>query len=444
MTTPLAFTLDRDQPVPLAAQVAHQLRAKIARGSLPPGARLPSSRRLARDLGVARSIIEQAFGQLVAEGWLEGRQGSGTFVSAVTPLADRSPGSTRPASATTSLLRLDSGTPWIDPRHRAAWRRAWREVAHARPPTGYLDPRGIPELREALAERLARTRGLDVAPDEVLVCAGTTDGLRHLLGVLPAGPVSVEDPGYRAAVATVLASGRTVRDTAALEVPDLSGVVAHYATPAHQHPLGVTMPAPLRLALLTEARRQHAVVIEDDYDSEFRYDVAPVPALAALDRDQVGYLGTASKTVAPSLRLGWLVAPTGLNDQINETRALTHDTAAWPVQQAFLSLLRDGYVDKVVRSAREVYADRAARVVAALGDHAPDAPIAGMYACVDLAEPLARTVTAAAAAAGFEIPLLSDYCRTTERHGLVLGFGGCTDEELDRALAVISRAVQAR
>jgi GntR family transcriptional regulator/MocR family aminotransferase len=163
-----------------------------------------------------------------------------------------------------------------------------------------------------------------------------------------------------------------------------------------------------------------------------------VPALAALDRDRVAYLGTTSKTVAPSMRLGWLVAPTGLHRAILARRAVTHDVAAWPVQRAFLSLLRDGYVDQVVRSARRTYAARAARVTDVLRPHAePILPVAGMYATVPMPQSRALRAHASGRRAGFEVPLLSDYCRTARLSGLIIGFGGCTDDELDRALAAV-------
>ncbi|MEI5672563.1 MULTISPECIES: MocR-like pyridoxine biosynthesis transcription factor PdxR [unclassified Nocardioides] len=442
MTT-LAVSLDRADPRPLGAQLADQVRHQVTDGRLAPGDRLPSSRALAGELGVARAVTEQAYGQLVAEGWLEGRHGSGTFVAAGRPVARPAAARRTPRAPEADLVRLDAGTPWIDPRHAASWRRAWRDVAAARPPRGYDDPRGLPELRAELAARLGRIRGLDVDPDEVLVTAGTTDGLRHLLGDLPPGPVTVEDPGYRAAAATVRLAGREVRDLPALApVTDLAGCAAAYVTPAHQHPLGPTMPGSARLGLLEAARRAGAVVVEDDYDSEFRYDVAPVPALASLDRDRVAYLGTASKSVAPSMRLGWLVPPPALLDAVERTRQVTHDTASWPVQRAFLSLLRDGYVDKVVRSARRVYADRAARVTGALAPLATlRGPVAGMYATVELDADAARRGQAAARAAGFDVPLLADYCRTHLRHGLIIGFGGCTDAELDAALVAITRGL---
>jgi GntR family transcriptional regulator/MocR family aminotransferase len=441
MTT-VPVTLDREAPGPLGRQLSGRIRDLVVAGTLDRGDRLPSSRALARELGVSRSVTEQAYDQLVAEGWLEARRGSGTYVAASSSTGTGRAG--RPhASARTTLTWLDAGTPWIDPRHAAGWRRAWREVSTARAPRGYEDPRGLPELRAAVAERLARTRGLAVDPDEVAITCGTTDGLRHLVGVLPDGPVGVEDPGYRAAVETVRATGRPVRDLPALEpVTDLAGAVAAYVTPAHQHPLGRVMPAADRLTLLGAAAAAGGLVVEDDYDSEFRYDVAPVPALATLDRDRVAYLGTAAKAVAPSLRLGWLVAPPDVADRVHARRRVTHDTAPWPVQRAFMALLRDGYVDRVVRTARRVYAERAPRVAAALSPYAdPAGPVAGMYSTWLLPRPVALAAQRAAREAGFGVNLLDEYCRSADLSGLLVGFGGVTDTELDRALAVLTRAL---
>ncbi|CAI9418517.1 MocR-like pyridoxine biosynthesis transcription factor PdxR [Nocardioides sp. T2.26MG-1] len=445
MTT-LPLRLDRDAPGPLGAQLSSRIRDLVVAGTLARGDRLPSSRALAAELGVSRTVTEQAYEQLLAEGWLAARRGSGTFVASTVAPGVAGPGAAprrRVVQPAADLVRLDAGTPWIDPRHAAGWRRAWREVSAARPPRGYDDPRGLPELRAALADRLARTRGLSVDADEVIVVNGTTDGLRHLLTVLPPGPVAMEDPGYRAAVETARGVGREVRDLPALApVRDLAGVAAAYVTPAHQHPLGRVMPGADRVALLDAARAADALVVEDDYDSEFRYDVAPVPALASLDRGRVAYLGTAAKSVAPSLRLGWLVAPPELADRVNARRLVTHEGAPWPVQRAYLALLRDGYVDKVVRTARRVYAERAPRVAAALSPYAELAgPLAGMYSTWLL--PAADAVRArdAARRAGFEVNLLADYCRTATLTGLVVGFGGVTDDELDRALVALVSAL---
>ncbi|WP_364519547.1 PLP-dependent aminotransferase family protein [Nocardioides sp. LML1-1-1.1] len=439
----LPVRLDRADPQPLGTQLADQMRALVLSGALAGGDRLPASRRLAADLGVSRSVVEQAFDQLLAEGWLEARQGAGTWVA--DGVAHRARASARrgvPAPER-PLVMLDAGTPWIDPRHEGTWRRAWREVSTATPPRGYDDPRGLPALRALVAERLGRTRGLAVDADQVRITGGIGAGLRHVLAILPRAPIALEDPGYRAAVAAVHESGRTVRDLPALEpVDDLAGCAAAYVTPAHQHPLGRVMPAANRLTLLATARRDEALVVEDDYDSEFRYDVAPVPALASLDRDRVAYLGTASKSILPSLRLGWAVVPDDRVRAFDAHRRLTHDAPPWPVQRAMVTLLRDGYVDAVVRSARRVYAERAPRVVAALSPYAELAgPVAGMYSTWLLPHARAVRVRAAAEDAGFRVNLLRDYCRTARLSGLVVGFGGPTDAELDRALDVLVGAL---
>lgn len=448
---PLPLVVRRDAGTPLPAQVATQVRELIARATLPGGTRLPSSRALAADLGVSRAVAEQAYEQLLAEGWLEARRGAGTFVAAVSPTGRPHPRpAPRPAAPTAPVIRLGTGMPWVDPRQQAGWRRAWRDVAHAEPPTGYPDPAGLPEVRTAIAAYVARTRGLDCGPDEVLVTLGTGDGLRHLLPSLRPGTIAFEDPGYRSAVAACELAGRQVRDlpvdaegasVAALgAMPD--DVRAVYVTPAHQHPTGVTMSAGRRLALLEEARRRDALVVEDDYDSEFRYDVAPLPALASLDPERVVHLGTASKSVSPGLRLGWLVATADLVTELAERRDRAHDVPSWPVQRAWLSMLRDGHVDKLVRSARRVYAARARLVVDALAPYGPiGQPVAGMYLTLGLLGEVADAVCRDCLAAGIEVPSLALMTRSSDRTGLVVGFGGVTDAGLARALDVLTTAL---
>ncbi|WP_418275199.1 PLP-dependent aminotransferase family protein [Isoptericola jiangsuensis] len=452
---PLPVHLDRRSPDPLPAQLAQQVRRLLARGSLRTGDRVPSTRALAVELGVSRAVTEQAYDQLVAEGWLEARRGSGTFVASHASHAPhaRLAGSTahparRAMPSSPALVPLSTGEPWIDPRHAAAWRRAWREVSATTPPRGYGDAAGLGDLRAALAARLGATRGLLVDADVVLVTAGTTAALREVLAVLPPGAVGIEDPGYRAAVAVARDAGRSVVDLPAERrhhAADLAGLRAVYVTPAHQHPLGRVMPAADRLALLDAARATDAVVVEDDYDSELRYDVAPVPALAALDRDRVAYLGTAAKSAPPGLRVGWAVLPPGLHEAVLRRRAVQHADASWPSQRAMLALLRDGWLDVTVRTARGVYAERARQVASRLAPYAtPAATSAGMYSTWLTSRAAAHRARAAAADAGFALTLLEDLCRSAALTGVVVGFGGVTDDELARALDAVAAGLAGR
>jgi GntR family transcriptional regulator / MocR family aminotransferase len=456
---PVAVLLDRSLPTPLPLQLAGQIRSLILEGVLRPGGRLPSTRALARELAVARGVVEQGFDQLTAEGWLAARPGAGTFVAAGAgsryrrgePVAGTS--ARRAAGSLTAAISLSAGTPWVDPGQEAGWRRAWRSVGASRPPRSYPDPAGLPELRDAIAEHVGRHRGLSCSQDEVLIVSGTTHGLSLLLGVIGDGAVALEDPGYRAAAATVRASGRDLVDVPVdaegvdvsflARVPD--DVRAVYVSPAHQHPLGMTMSGPRRFSLLEEARRRDCLVIEDDYDSEFRYDVAPLPAMAPLDRERVVYLGTVSKTVSPGLRLGWLVTSAHRVEQMSRAREARHDHPSWPVQVAVRSMLEEGHVDRLVRSARRVYSRRSELVLRRLsgfGEMVPGA--AGMYLTLALPPSAAVAVTADALRQGVDVPRLRDYCRTATRDGLVIGFGGPSDDELDIALKVLERSLRSR
>jgi len=450
--SPLPLALHRDAATPLHVQLAGQVRALVSDGALAPASRIPSSRALAADLGVARAVVEQAYDQLLAEGWLVARRGSGTFVAAVGSLPRTSaPPAGTDARARPGLVRLSTGTPWVDPRHDAAWRRAWREVSVASPPRDYPDPAGLPELRAELAAYVARTRGVACRPNEVLVTSGTTHGMGLVLDDLGPGAVGIEDPGYRAAVAATTAAGRAVLDlpvddeglcceTLAARAADVAAV---YVTPAHQHPLGATMSATRRVALLEEVRRRGALVLEDDYDSEFRYDVAPLPALAALDRNLVVHLGTTSKILSPGLRLGWAVTGADRVARIADRRATRHDHPPWPLQRALLSLVREGLLDKAVRSARRVYAARAELVASRLGRFGTIAtPVAGMYLTLLTEASVAAVVAGEAREAGFDVPTLAEYTRSDRRAGLVVGFGGLDDAQLTRALGVLEASLR--
>ncbi len=448
---PLALTLDRRGADSLPVQIARQVSRLVVSGALEPGARLPSSRALAVDLAVARAVVEAAFDQLLAEGWVTTRRGAGTFVHDV---GLQAPGSARAGHVSgvrvrptpTRQVSFDTGTPYVDPRLEPGWRRAWKEMSVSTPPRGYPEPAGLAPLRELLAAHLARHRGLSCDPSEVLITAGTTHGLSLVLGALRPGAVAVEDPGYRAAVDVARSSGFDVVDVPvdgdgiaveALAATRRDDVRAVYVTPAHQHPTGASLSATRRMALTAEARRRGCWILEDDYDSEFRYDVAPLPALASLSSEVI-YLGTAAKAVHPALRVGWLVGPADLVAELSAGTAARHDHASWPAQRAFLAMLRDGHVDRLVRSARRVYAERGDVIRRRLGGLvAVEGAGTGMYVTLPLSARRAQAVHTATSRSGFDVPLLSAYGRTHRTTGIVLGFGGVSDDELDRCLDVI-------
>ncbi|MGB5952754.1 MAG: PLP-dependent aminotransferase family protein [Ornithinimicrobium sp.] len=446
----LALTIHRHDPTPLPTQIAFQVRSLITRGALDRGEKVPATRALAAELSVSRGVTEAAYEQLIAEGWLVGRRGSGTFVTATGDhvSVQRRPRSPRRAAAAPTVS-LDTGTPWIDPQHAALWRRAWREMSAQTPPTAYPPSRGLLALRELVRDDLVARRGIACDTEHVMISTGTTDGLRQVLAALPPGSVAVEDPGYRAAVATIRASGRAVHDVpvdseganlAATRIPD--DLRALYVTPAHQHPTGVTMSASRRMELLRLSQARGILLIEDDYDSQFRYDVAPLPALASLDRDAVVHLGTTSKSVMPGLRLGWIAANASLMAGVAQHRQATHDLTPWPVQRAYLAMMRDGYADQLVRAARRIYAARERWITKALEPYGQIArPVAGMYLTLRMDHERASRAHRRCAQRGVHVPLLADYGRTHRLNGLVVGFGGTPERALREAVATLVAAL---
>ncbi|NUR82624.1 MAG: PLP-dependent aminotransferase family protein, partial [Nonomuraea sp.] len=372
----LPVTLSRESETPMSAQLAEWLRAAMLSGTLAPGERLPSSRGLAGQLSVSRTVVTEAFQQLYAEGWLEGRHGSGTFVAhADLPRTTQAPrNATRLARPEPeAVIDLTPGNPWVRDYDQAAWKRAWRSAATL-PPIADPDPYGLPYLRELLAGHLRRARSVAVGPENILVTRGTGNGLDLVaLALLGGGTrAGVEDPGYRVARSVFAARGATVVpcpvDEDGVVVDELpEDLAVLYTTPAHQYPLGGRLPIPRRERLLAWARRTGATVVEDDYDAEFRYDVAPLPALYGLDPTRVVLLGTLSKTLAPDVGVGWLVGTPELLARIAALRDDLGDRTSGPVQQAVATLLESGDLDRHLRRMRLEYARRRAVVVEVLG-----------------------------------------------------------------------------
>ncbi|HLU56315.1 MAG TPA: PLP-dependent aminotransferase family protein [Pseudonocardia sp.] len=386
------------------------LREAVRSGRLAPGTRLPGTRSLAADLGLSRGTVVQAFSQLVAEGWLVGVAGSGTVVADVPAVAAPAEPARRPAPAGPAAgIDLRPGRPDIAAFPRTPWASAVRRaLAGSVAPLDYTDPAGLPALRAALAAHVARTRGVRADPDAVVVTAGFTQGLAllarvaHRLGMRRS---AVEDPSFPEHRAVLAAGGLPAvplpvddggADPAAL--PD--GQALALLTPAHQHPCGVVLAPARRAAVVEWARRCDGIVVEDDYDGEFRYDRQPVGALQPLDPDRVVFAGSASKTLAPGVRVGWLVVPRALRAEL---AAEMEAFGAWvPAvdQLALADLIARGDYDRHVRRMRLAYRARRQELVArlaAVGAPAPAGVAAGLHTLVPMgsAEHERRTVAAA-------------------------------------------------
>ncbi|MGH3843817.1 MAG: PLP-dependent aminotransferase family protein [Pseudonocardiaceae bacterium] len=360
----------------MAVQLADGLRSAAECGAMRVGDRLPSTRALAASLGVSRTVTAAAYDALAAEGWIGGRQGAGTYVIA----APGAEASLRPGPGHITLQEHDAepgmdlryGTPWVAGLRPAVWRRAWRAAADSavlsRP---MVD--GLPEFRVAVAEHLLRHRGLAVAADAVLATGGTTAAVAELARVLlqPGEVVAVEEPGYPRAVSALRAAGLRVQpvpvDAAGLVVdalPDRARAV--YCTPAHQFPLGATLPAGRRLALVAWARERAAWVLEDDYDGELRHHGAPLPLLATLGPDVVVHLGTASKILTPTLGIGWMAAPGEVVAAVSAYRCSTGVRPSPAGQQVLTALAVSGDLSRHLRWVRRELLGRRDLLVAAL------------------------------------------------------------------------------
>jgi GntR family transcriptional regulator / MocR family aminotransferase len=418
------------------------LREAVRTGRLAPGTRLPSSRALSADLGLARNTVAEVYSQLVAEGWLTARTGSGTSV-AERRAAEPGPGTTVRPAVTAPRYDLRAGEPDLSAFPRQAWLVTARKALADAPDQllGYPDPRGLPRLREALAGYLARARGVAAEPGNVVICAGFAHGLAVMCRALReagAGTLAVEAYSHQAHRDIAAAQGLRLRpapvDGQGAVVGDLGRADAVLLTPAHQFPLGVTLHPQRR----REAARWGGVVIEDDYDGEFRYDRQPVGALQALAPDHVVYAGTASKSLAPSLRLGWLVVPPRLLDAV--AAQLTAGPSGLD-QVTLAEFIASGGYDRQIRRARLAYRRRRDRLAAALhrqGLHVTGIA-AGLHAVLELPGiEVERNVIARATEHGLALQGLESYRapgQQPDRAGLVIGYGRPPEHAYTTALA---------
>jgi GntR family transcriptional regulator / MocR family aminotransferase len=446
----------------LTGWLVNALRSAIADGRLDPGSRLPATRTLANDLAVSRGVVVEAYRRLTDEGLVSGRTGGGTTVLARPTRPPRCarqpvglPSLPRPRLPVDEGIDLSPGVPDLSAFPRSTWLRAERAVLAETPPEelGYGDPRGHPRLRAALAPWLARTRGLRVDPDDILVVSGVAQAVALLAQQLRregVDSIAVEDPGSRGAVDELEYWGlRAVPiqvDDDGVQVDALaaSGTRAAFLTPAHQFPTGVVLAPRRRRELLAWDAE---LVIEDDYDAEYRYDRAPVPALHAAAPDRIAYAGSTSKSLAPALRLGWLVPP---RRRYPELVAAKHasDLGSPTVPQLVLArLLESGEYDQHVRLVRTRHRARRDALLGALTAALPGASVTGVAAGLHLLVTLPAGVDDAALAqelreAGVLAHPLSWHRRLPGPPGLVLGYAAHTPDRLREAGATIARVAQ--
>ncbi|MFE0250357.1 PLP-dependent aminotransferase family protein [Streptomyces sp. NPDC059010] len=446
------------------AALTRALREAVRSGRLAPGTRLPPYRSLAADLGVARNTVADAYAELVAEGWLTARQGSGTRVAdRAQPLGrvERAPRKA-PPRARGPRHDLRQGTPDASAFPRAAWLASYRRALQQAPNEAFGpgDPAGRPELREALTEYLARARGVRTEPGRIVICSGFAHALRllfsqntqHRGGGVLRGPLAVEAYGLGFHRELLTAAGvRTVPlplDDDGARIDRLGRERAVLLTPAHQFPTGGPLHPERRAAVIDWARTRGGVVLEDDYDGEFRYDRKPVGAVQGLDPERVIFIGSVSKSLSPAVRLGWMVLPERYVDDVLAAKGEREAWASVLDQLSLADFIASGAYDRHVRRMRLRYRSRRDRLVAALAEHAPHIEVtgvaAGLHAVLRLPPGTERSTVKAATWQGIALDGLAEFRHpeATEtdmpvRDGLVVGCATPSEHAYGAALEAL-------
>jgi GntR family transcriptional regulator / MocR family aminotransferase len=456
--TELLVQLRRDDPLPLHRQLEQELRGAIRAGRLGAETALPSTRVLAEQLDLSRGVVVEAYEQLVAEGYLTSLPGGATRVSArvAGPTASR----IAKASAPTVRINFAYGRPDVTQFPRQVWLRSLRRVLEEAPSDRltYLDRRGTPELREALAAYLNRVRGTVADGERIVICNGFAQAIDLVVQLVKASGgkrIGVEDPGDREGGMAVGRHGLDAvpipvdtggADIAALRRTKADAVVL---TPAHHYPTGAVIAPERRAELVAWARERDALILEDDYDAEYRYDREPIGAIQGLAPDRVIYAGSASKTLAPGLRLGWLILPDALVDSLAAIKELNDRGSPSLDQLAFADFLSRGEFDRHLRRMRPIYRERRDALLEALARHLPALrPVgasAGLHVLAWLPEGVDESaVVARAAALGVKVSGVSPTHFDPERApgGLIFGYGTVTVSEIDEGVRLVAEALR--
>ncbi|WP_037606443.1 MocR-like pyridoxine biosynthesis transcription factor PdxR [Streptacidiphilus rugosus] len=457
----LLLALDRTSRRPLLAQLEAALREAIRTGRLAVGEAVPSSRGLARSLGVSRGLVQECYAQLQAEGYLVTRPGAATRVAVGAVVPPARP--TAPAVKPRLVADFRWGVPDLGSFPMQDWLRSTREASRTMPTAllDYGDPRGSARLREVLAGYLRRVRSAAAEPEHTVVCNGYAQGLQLVLHVLAdrgVRKVAFEDPGSPTTLrATAAAAGLDAVpvpvDGHGLDVDALAatGARAVVVTPAHHWPTGVVLAPERRLALLGWASRHDGFVIEDDYDAEFRYDREPVGALQGLAPDRVVSIGTVSKSLAPALRLGWLLCPPGLAEPVARRKHTSDRGTPTLDQLALAELIESGRFDRHLRRMRVVYATRRSALLDAMAEHAPNVAVtglaAGFHAVAELPDHLDEQAVVTAARRRSVGVYGMARCRAAGDAApprLVLGFGDVGERAVREGIATIGDLLAGR
>jgi len=448
--------LTRDSGVALHRQIEKSIRDGIRAGRLPRGTSLPPTRGLADELGVSRGVVVEAYQQLIAEGYLTSRPGGYTRV-AIGP----EPAGGPPPALPAGRARIDFCPCRADGSQfpRAAWLRSLRRVLTEASDEafGYVSGRGAPVLHQALAAYLDRVRGTSARPEQIVICNGYAQGIGLLIQTLArsgARRLALEDPSADddalplARAARMEVVGVPVDDDGIrVDLLARTDADALVLTPSHQWPTGAVLSAERRAAVLRWARERRALVIEDDYDAEYRYDRAPIGAMQGLAPDLVAYAGTASKTLAPGLRLGWLVLPPPLVDAVAAAKNLADRGSPVVDQLAFADFLGRGEFDRHLRRMRPLYRRRRDALLAALREHAPELEPAGIAAGLHLVAQLPAgvdeaAVVEAAARRGVAVYGLAPYrIACAGRPGLIFGYATLDERALTEGIEILAEAI---